>query len=328
MESFQKEKQIMVDPLSLKESFTKQRFFDTTMLQPVITTSADTNLHPPTLQPPRKKFLSLTLPNLDITSPRLDSALSMKKSEGESLESQCKGGNLTLKDKNMVQEVHLIKSKSFGERRTCAPSNELDHWLTMLNELVEHEKKYEGKISKTEAMKDSAKSVKHRRQITPDDVFRCNALCLFLPGFGNKQKPNKPRKEESQRETVVMSRTVSVEKFECGSWASSAMHYESEGESTKPNFGLPLELKKCYSMNEVYSTNAASFVFDKDVKGILKNGSSKTNARKSESPTRHVQFSPSSSPLSCPSSPSFCISPRLRKAREDFNAFLAAAQTA
>ncbi|KAK7289976.1 hypothetical protein RIF29_04051 [Crotalaria pallida] len=332
-ESLQKEKQIVVDPVSLKESFTnKQGLFHTAKLPTIITTSAATDLHPPTLQPPKHKFLTLSLPNSFNLSPRLsNSNLSKKKQEGESLESQCQGSNLTLKDQHLLQDVvNLRKSKSCGERRSCAPSNDFDHWLTMLNELVEHDNKYPHvSISKTEGVKESPKSVKHKRATTPDDLFRCSALCLYLPGFGNKIKPYKARKEESVE--AVMSRTVSLENFECGSWASAALHYESEGESTNSYFDLPLELMKCNSMNEVYSPRTANFASEKDLKGILKSGSSKANnARKSESSPRHVRFSPSSSSSSpsTPSSPAFCISPRLRKAREDFNAFLAAAQSA
>lgn len=324
MESLQKEKQIVVDPLSLKESLIKQGFFDTTMIPNVKTTSAATILHPPPLQPPKQKFLSLSLPNSANSSPRFASPLSRKKSESESPESQCQASNLTLKEQHLLQEVHLRKSKSCGERKACAPSNEFDHWLTILNAL-EHDNRYHGRFTKTEAVKESPKSVKHKG--TPDDsIFRCSALCLYLPGFGNKVKPDKTRKEESQRK-AVMSRTVSLENFECGSWASSAILSDIEGEFTNSYFDLPLELIKCSNTNEVYSPIAASFVFEKDLKGILKNGSSRANARKSVASPRHVQFSTSSS-ASCPSSPASCITPRLRKARADFNAFLAAAQSA
>ncbi|OIV92053.1 hypothetical protein TanjilG_15044 [Lupinus angustifolius] len=331
IESLQKEKQIVLDTEALSESFSKEMYIDITMLPMVMTTSAGTNLQPPTLQPPKQKFLGSSFPSSSNSSPRIDLDLTLKKSEGESLESQCHDCILALKDLHMLQEIHLRKSQSCGARRSCVPSNEFDHWLAMLNELVdEHENKNNGRKPETETVKDhSPMSVKHHRTTTPDDVFRCNSLCLYLPGFGNKVKPNKAKKEKSQRETAVISRTVSMEKFECGSWASSAMpNYESEGESTNSYFDLPLELMRCNSINEVYSPINESFVFEKNIKGILKNGSSKLNARKSESSSRHVRFSPPSSSSSCPSSPSFCISPRLSKAREDFNAFLAAAQTA
>ncbi|KAE9591083.1 hypothetical protein Lal_00021445 [Lupinus albus] len=329
MPSMQEEKQIVLDKKPLSDFFSKERYFDITMLPTVMITSAATNLQPPTLQPPKQKFLSLGFPSSSNSSPRIDLDLSLKKSEGESLESQCHDCILALKDLHMLQEIHLRKSQSCGARRSCVPSNDFDHWLNMLNELVdEHENKNNGRMSERETVKDSPKSVKHHRTTTPDDVFRCNSLCLYLPGFGNKVKPNKAKKEESQKEVSVISRTVSLEKFECGSWASSAMHYKSEGESTNSYFDLPLELMRCNSVNEVYSPINESFLFEKNIKGILKNGSSKPNARKSESSSRHVRFSPPSSSSSCPSSPSFCISPRLRKAREDFNDFLAAAQTA
>lgn len=56
--------------------------------------------------------------------------------------------------------------------------------------------------------------------------FKCNVLCLFIPGFG-KAKQVRPRKAEemvmiendnhNNSGNNVISRTVSLEKFECGS---------------------------------------------------------------------------------------------------------------
>ncbi|KAJ1407615.1 hypothetical protein SESBI_24089 [Sesbania bispinosa] len=311
----QKEKQIVVDPLSLRNSPIKQGYPETTMLPTIITTCAATTttlLHPPPLQPPKPRFLSLSLPNSANSSPRFASPLSKKKSKGGgSPEPQCQeqeASNLTQKLQHLLQEVHLRKSKSCGEGR----ADEFDHWLSKPSAVVEHDKWHHGSFSKTEGVKESPKSVKHMK--TPnDDGFKCNALCLYLPGFGggNKVKAMKTRKE------CVMSRTVSLENFECGSWASAAIFHEIEGESANSYFDLPMELIKCSSASEVYSpVAAASF---SDLKGVLKNGSSRAGVRKSDASPRHVRFSTSS-----PASPASCISPRLRKAREDFNAFLAA----
>ena len=323
MESLQREKQIVVDPLSLKESPIEQGYFEPpTMLQTIITTSAATTiLHPPPLQPPNPKFLSLSLPNSANSSPRFTLALSKKKSKGESQESQWLASNLTPKNHNQhdpLEEVYLRKSKSCDERRSLAPSYELDQWLSKLS-AVNHDRRHHGTV------KGSPKSVKKHNE-TQDDGFRCNALCMYLPGFGGKVRPVKARKEETQREAVMISRTVSLENFECGSWASAAIFHEIEGHSTSSYFDLPMELIKC-SANEVHSPLGASFAFEKELKGVLKNGSSRASARKSDASPRHVRFSTSPS-ASCPASPGFCISPRLRKAREDFNAFLAAAQSA
>jgi hypothetical protein len=128
-----------------------------------------------------------------------------------------------------------------------------------------------------------------------------------------------------------MSRNVSLENFECGSWASAAMSHEIDGDSNNSYFDLPLELMKYGAAIEVDShspTSAAPFCYEKEIKGVLKNGSARGSVRKSDASPRHVRFSLSSSSPSYPASPAFCISPRLKKAREDFNAFLAAAQTA
>ncbi|TKY72641.1 histone H3 centromeric protein HTR12 [Spatholobus suberectus] len=324
-ESLQNEKQILVDPLSLKDSPIKPGYLETTTMLPTITTtSSSIILHPPPLQPPKPRFLSTSLPNSANSSPRFASALSKKKPKGESPESQCQASNLTHKLQHVLQEVHLRKSKSCGEAREFAPSDDFDHWLTKLGAL-EHDKWHHDNFSKIEAVKESPKSVKLKHMKTTHDGFKCSALCLYLPGFGGKVKPVKARKEESEK-GGAMSRTVSLENFECGSWASAAMLNEIEGDSTNSYFDLPMELIKC-SASEVYSPVAGSFVWERDLKGILKNGSSRASVRKSDASPRHVRFSTSSS-ASHPASPVSCISPRLRKAREDFNAFLAAAQSA
>ncbi|CAJ1975969.1 unnamed protein product [Sphenostylis stenocarpa] len=323
MERLQYEKQIMVDPLSLKDSPTEQRYLETTtMLPTIITTSSSIILQPPPLQPPKPRFLSMSLPNSANSSPRFASTLSKKKPKGESPESQCQDSNLSQKLQHLLEEdLHLKKNKPCGEATAFAPLNEFDHWLSKLSAL-EHDKWYHDNFFKTEVVKESPKSVKFKHMKTTHDGFKCSALCLYLPGFGGgKVKPIKTKKEGKG-----MSRTVSLENFECGSWSSAAKLNEIEGDSTNSYFDLPMELIKCGS-SEVYSPVASSFVFERDLKGILKNGSSRGSARKSDASPRHVRFSTSSS-ASHPASPVTCISPRLRKAREDFNAFLAAAQSA
>lgn len=346
-ESLQKEKQIVVDPLSLKDSpIIKQGYLDTTiMLQPIITACASspmTLLHPPPLQPPKQGFLSLSLPNSANSSPRFASPLSKKKSKGgwgSPEQPQCQQASKLITNTLqhlLLQELQLQKSKSCGEGRVlCAtPSSddEFDHWLAELS-AKEHDKwewHHVDFTTKTEkAVKESPKTKSVKQMKTLEDGFKCSSLCLYLPSFGGKVRPVKTRKEGSERGAATMSRTVSLEKFECGSWASSAaamFHHEIDGESNNSYFDLPMELIKC-SANEVYSPMSASLVYERDLKGVLKNGSSRGSARKSDASPRHVRFStPSSSPSSYPSSPaSPCIiSPRLRKAREDFNAFLAA----
>ena len=153
--------------------------------------------------------------------------------------------------------------------------------------------------------------------------FKCSAVCLFIPGFG-KAKPVRPRKTEAMvMGNNVISRTVSLEKFECGSWDSSSIiaDHDEDGDSMNLYFGLPLESITNLG-NDAHLPVSAAFVFDnKDIKGVLKNGSTPTRAtgRKSHESSRHVRFS-----TSYPASPASCITPRFRKAREDFNAFLEA----
>ncbi|XP_045792058.1 uncharacterized protein LOC123886822 [Trifolium pratense] len=168
---------------------------------------------------------------------------------------------------------------------------------------------------------------------TSHDGFKCNALCLFLPNFAGKIKPIKTRKEFTEKVAATMSRNVSLENFECGSRASAAMSHEIDGDSNNSYFDLPLELMEYNAAIEVDShspinCSSASFGYEKEIKGVLKYGSARGSVRKSDASTRHIRFSLSPSSPSYPASPAFCISPRLKKAREDFNAFLAAAQTA
>ncbi|KAK7856133.1 uncharacterized protein LOC136066633 [Quercus suber] len=202
-------------------------------------------------------------------------------------------------------EMQLQRSKSCGEGRASAPSEELSL-----------------RLSKPNATKRN--STKSRNNVDPSEkAFKCGLLCLLFPVFG-KGNLAKPKREEAMMIEEIISRTVSFEKFECGSWASSAICHGSEegGDSNHIYFDLPLELIRNSNVNDdANSTVKAAFVFDKDRKGILKNCSTKAVITKKldESTGRHVPFS-----TSCPDSPVLCISPRLLKAREDFNAFLEA----
>lgn len=83
------------------------------------------------------------------------------------------------------------------------------------------------------------------------------ALCLFLPGFGkakpvrakNRAEEYQPSPAEPTQNNIVISRSVSLERFECGSWASSTIvaepknnNKEDGDSSTNLYFDLPLEL--------------------------------------------------------------------------------------
>ncbi|KAK9267096.1 hypothetical protein L1049_009514 [Liquidambar formosana] len=337
-ESLQKEKQISVDPISLKESSTRDASSLSRLVLPPINTGPKvTGMYPP-LPLAKPKFLSSSLPNSATSSPRFGSILLKKKGRHQSPASPLQVNNVVRQHSavhsllTLRQESCLRRSKSCGEGRACAPSNEFD---LRLNKVVngtehEHEIRLHGSFSgTTEANKDGGghKSVKKKNTDPYDEGFKCGALCLFLSGFGRGKPVGRARKEEARTVENVISRTVSLERFECGSWSSSAIingnEAEEDGESVNLYFDLPMELIRT-SVNDAHSPVTAAFVFDKeDRKGVLKNSSTKAT-RKSHESSRHVRFS-TSSPTSYPASPSSCnITPRLRKAREEFNAFLEA----
>ncbi|XP_073274712.1 uncharacterized protein, partial [Primulina huaijiensis] len=188
-----------------------------------------------------------------------------------------------------------------------------------------------------------------------DDRFNCGALCLFLPGFGKNAKPVRSREDIPHpvdhmgvnEGLVEVSQRVSLEKFECWSWRSSAiiMNNEDDGDSASNLFfDLPMELMRCSNVNGAELPIATGFVFHKNnknnttgKKGGLKNSSttnktvnsgasSASRLLHSESMSnscRQVHFS-ASSPTIYPASLSSCITPRTLKVREEFNAFLEA----
>ncbi|KAJ9168457.1 hypothetical protein P3X46_019978 [Hevea brasiliensis] len=317
-ENPQKEKQISVDPISLRESSRREASFNL-ILSPIVT-PPDGPPPLPLLKPP---LISCSLPNSACSSPRFSFALLKKKWKNESQASPRQIDRLAYQHSAAYphlsqQEVNLRRSKSCAEGRISGPADELDLWFSKSN-VEKYETRHQANFSEPEANKDDHKDGK---KVDPnDDGFKCGALCMYLPGFG-KGKPVRSKKEQVGAEVGnIISRTVSLEKFECGSWASSAIINDHEdGDSMNRYFDLPLELIRT-SVNDATSPVAAAFVFDKDHKGVLKNSSTKATNRKSHESPRHVRFS---SPTSYPASPAACITPRLRKAREDFNAFLEA----
>ncbi|CAN7019412.1 unnamed protein product [Brassica oleracea var. botrytis] len=172
-----------------------------------------------------------------------------------------------------------------------------------------------------------------------EEDFKCSAFCLSLPGFG-KQKPlRSPKSEDSpiKKKTIkassfsnsAVSLSASLEKFECGSWASTSALARENG---RLYFDLPVEMIKCGSGGggDVQEPVSLGFFFDKEtgspaLRSVLKTSLSVRQQRGSVemSPQRRVRFSTTSS-VSCPTSPRSCITPRLLKARDDFNTFLAA----
>ncbi|KAL4578191.1 hypothetical protein LXL04_014310 [Taraxacum kok-saghyz] len=212
-----------------------------------------------------------------------------------------------------LSNTRLQRSKSGGEQTPSAPPyTGSDPWVDVNEQHMSSTKNRHGK----DGGRTMVKKVK-----SPNDVdFKCGALCLFLPGFG-KGKPVRARRVEPQGSKQIISQRISLEKFECGSWRSSAIHSDDDHNSSTLYFDLPLELIRTSVSDNALPMNSA-FVFNKGgVKGVLKTREGSVERKSHEG--RHVRFSASSSPKTEPTSPS-CITPRLRKAREDFNAFLEA----
>ncbi|KAF5733588.1 hypothetical protein HS088_TW16G00028 [Tripterygium wilfordii] len=313
-ESVKKEKQIMVDPISLRQSSLREASFNI-LLQPVVTARNS----PPPLLPANSRFVSCSLPNSASSSARFSFNHLKKKWRNEGQESPRKIDLIARQHSSahsLQQVIDLRKSQSYAEGKAYEPSDEFDLWFSEPNATKLDNRNHES-FNKTKTGKVIHKNGKNMDH--DNDEFKCGALCLYLPGFG-KGKPVRTRKVEPEMENVI-SRTVSLEKFECGSWASSAIH-EEDGDSTNRYFDLPLELIQS-SVNDAHSPVTTAFMFDKDRRVTLKHGPTRATSRKSHESSRHVRFPPSS-PSSNPASPASCISPRLRKAREDFNAFLQA----
>ncbi|XP_013635934.1 PREDICTED: uncharacterized protein LOC106341765 [Brassica oleracea var. oleracea] len=172
-----------------------------------------------------------------------------------------------------------------------------------------------------------------------EEDFKCSAFCLSLPGFGKQKPVRSPKSEDSpiKKKTIkassfsnsAVSLSASLEKFECGSWASTSALARENG---RLYFDLPVEMIKCGSGGggDVQEPVSLGFFFDKEtgspaLRSVLKTSLSVRQQRGSVemSPQRRVRFSTTSS-VSCPTSPRSCITPRLLKARDDFNTFLAA----
>ncbi|KAL5972506.1 hypothetical protein ACLOJK_039310 [Asimina triloba] len=311
-----KEKQISVDPVSLiqstKSGDEKPSAADTIASADVLAALA--------LPPPKPKFLSASLPSSVASSPNSGLAAVNNRKQWKN---QCQASPLSIISlarqhsyvfQRFSQEPKgLRKSKSCAEQSSCPPSIEFDLYSKKLNTPIEGHKD-DGCYRRKDAAPDARAS-----DPFDDDGFKCGALCLFLPGFSNKAKQVRPKRVDDGN---IISRVVSLEKFECGSWSSSAIMHDESDDSMQLYFDLPLELIR-NTTNDAHSPVATAFVFDSDRKGGLK----KSTTRKSHELTRHVRFS-TSAPESYPSSPVSCVTPRLRKAREEFSAYLEEAQRA
>ncbi|KAG5623096.1 hypothetical protein H5410_008314 [Solanum commersonii] len=270
------EKQISVDPISLKEPNELSIPYS----------------KPKTLNIP-KKISSFSLPNSTTSSPDFS-----KKNHISQLPSPLSSStnhfarqhSMALTNLERLREIQLRRSKSCGEGRASAPPEEFDIWFTpnsTIQQVPKDNSKYlinnnsfspESEISNRNEEIYEKKTLDGRNQ--DEQKFKCGALCLFIPGFGKGIKHVKSGRRQvsgvssSDIGPHVVSRTVSLEKFECGSWTSSAAIINDVGDAASNNmfFDLPLELIRCSNVNDdTFSPVTTGFVFDKEVKGVLKN---------------------------------------------------------
>ncbi|KAK9074927.1 hypothetical protein SSX86_003246 [Deinandra increscens subsp. villosa] len=297
--------QISVDPVSMKEVVGYPSF---RLAKPRAANKPFSSL------PKRDKFLSTSLPNSACSSPRGIIPKSKSKDIDQALDaSLAHQHSVALSRLVWLRETRLQRSKSCGEGRPSCQYDEFD---------ICHTSSKTSTISASAGSTPRCQTTSHEEytRITDnskkhlDDDFKCGALCLFLPGFG-KGKPVRSRREEREETGHAISHRVSLEKFDCGSWRSSGVHGGSDF-SSNLYFDLPLELIQT-SGNDANLPVSSAFVFDKDVKGVLK---TKGGGERKSNDGRHVRFS-TSSPTTSPSS---CTKPRMRKAREEFGSYLEA----
>ncbi|KAJ8545006.1 hypothetical protein K7X08_017589 [Anisodus acutangulus] len=329
-ESLGSEKQISVDPISLKES--NELPIPYTKPQPLTIP---------------KKIFSFSLPNSTTSSPDFSkknnkyykNQISQLPSPLSSTNHLARQHSVALTNLKQLKELHLRRSKSYGEGRASAPPEEFDIWFTPNSTLKDQPAEDNNKLNKDSLFHEPEISSRNDEiynkkmlegRSDQEEKFKCGALCLFIPGLGKGIKHVRSgRRQVSGVSSVdtgphVVSRTVSLEKFECGSWTSSAIINDVGDATSNMFFDLPMELIRCSNVNDdTLSPVTTAFVFDKEVKGVLKNTTTITTPRKSHESARHVRFS-TSSPTSYPSSPTSCVTPTLLKAREDFTAFLEA----
>ncbi|KAL4567860.1 hypothetical protein LXL04_023456 [Taraxacum kok-saghyz] len=299
----EKERQISVDPVSMKETI--DHYPRSGLPKPQ---KAKNPVHSKT-----NKFLSISLPNSACSSPRTVHHTIRAKNHDQSIErASPKYHQHSLAFSRLVwlPENHLQRSKSCGEGRPSLQYDEFD--ISTIKTSTFSASAESSPRSQTASDGDYKRIIEAKKR--KDEDFKCGALCLFLPGFG-KGKPVRGRRDQEREETRhVISRRVSLEKFECGSWRSSGMF--NDDFSSNLYFDLPLELIQTSGNDDTLPVSSA-FVFDKDVKGVLKN---KGGGERKSNDCRHVRFSTSSGTTS----PSSCITPRMRKAREEFSSYLEA----
>ncbi|CAN6220987.1 unnamed protein product [Urochloa humidicola] len=190
--------------------------------------------------------------------------------------------------------------------------------------------------------------------LAADGGFTCAALCMFIPGFSRKKPaaafagggaavPGMQRQPSGLRSLRrgSASRVASLERFECGSWSPPPPPPPPPAAAETDCLATEVAKTSC-AADDAEAPVKMAFVFDGELapaaaagatRGILKNSASSRldSARPSTSSSqRHVRFSTSAAATdvasavsaSCPTSP--CITPRLARARAEFNAFLEA----
>ncbi|RID46078.1 hypothetical protein BRARA_I02765 [Brassica rapa] len=202
------------------------------------------------------------------------------------------------------------------------------------------------KLGRQESFHFMRKSRYSEKILYKEEDFKCNVFCLALPGFGKHKPVRSSSKRQDSMEKKMMrtssftystvSIRASLEKFECSSWASTTALTQDHD---RMYLDFPVEMMKCNSRGkvgrDVQEPVTSGFLFDREtetmaLRSVLKTRSSRSSGRDHQrstetSPLRRVRFSDSSSAsVSCPTSPRSCITPRLRKARDDFNTFLSA----
>ncbi|XP_074313667.1 uncharacterized protein LOC141648857 [Silene latifolia] len=280
----QNERQISVDPISLQGSTNIRQASFRLVSPPAVTPNNGSSHSPSVPSPPAKlKFTSPSLSSSASSSPQSTRFLKrIWKSQTDhnkpNSRSQLSRVQSTMDDTHLAMvETDQRRSRSLGEGRISSlHTDDFDLWLEKPNINKNprggraHSKPPLGprppsSEDRFNPMKKSMKSNKSRDLDYPDDGFKCGKLCLFLPR--GKGKPVRSMSELSnqvsiQSDAPVISRTVSLQRFECGSFSSS-LHEDAEGDSANLFFDLPMEMLRC-SVSDMQSPVTAAFVFDNE----------------------------------------------------------------
>ncbi|KAL9248175.1 hypothetical protein vseg_021528 [Gypsophila vaccaria] len=290
-EPSQNERQISVDPISLQGVATiRQASFR------LVSPKKGFGPSNPVPSPPLKlKFVSTSLPSSASSSPSSTSLMKkIWKSQNGHKKPVTSRSNLsrmpsTMDDTHLAMiEASQRRSRSLGEGRTSTHMDDLDLWLekskrnkhknngnsnnndrnarggqTHRNDIRSYSKPPLGPSGVDRDMKSTKSRGEHSY---PEDGFKCGKLCLFLPR--GKGKPVRSLStvstqiSSSHTDPPTISRTVSLERFECGSWGSS-LNEDAEGDSANLFFDLPMEMIRC-SVSDMQSAVTAAFVFENE----------------------------------------------------------------